>query len=252
MKKIFSSVLAAIATTALFAAPTFATRYEISGDYNTVSTPDAVGGMLAASMAVFGVIAFIGLAITVFAIVCNWKIFEKAGRKGWEAIIPIYNMYVMTQIAGLQSWYIILLIIPFVNFVASVYLIYKFVKSFGQGIGFCIGYIFLPIIFVAIMAFDKKITYINNVPPVPGVAPTPVATTPADPWVTGNASAGPAASPALPPLPDRAAGAPAPPKVLLSASPCRSQRRPDPPPSASPAAAAAEGPPPRPPEPVCP
>ena len=138
MKKIFSSTLAAIATTALFAAPTFATRYTISGDYNTVSTPDAVGGMLAASMAVFGVIALIGLAITVFAIVCNWKIFEKAGRKGWEAIIPIYNMYVMTQIAGLQSWYIILLIIPFVNFVASVYLIYKFVKSFGQGIGFCI------------------------------------------------------------------------------------------------------------------
>jgi hypothetical protein len=186
MKKIFSSALAAIATTALFAAPTFATRYDISGDYNTVSTPDAVGGMLAASMAVFGVIALIGLAITVFAIVCNWKIFEKAGRKGWEAIIPIYNMYVMTQIAGLQSWYIILLIIPFVNFVASVYLIYKFVKSFGQGIGFCIGYIFLPIIFVAIMAFDKKITYINNVPPVPGATPTPVATTPADPWVNGN------------------------------------------------------------------
>lgn len=103
MKKIFSSALAAIATTALFAVPTFATRYDISGDYNTVSTPDAVGGMLAASMAVFGVIALIGLAITVFAIVCNWKIFEKAGRKGWEAIIPIYNMYVMTQIAGLQS-----------------------------------------------------------------------------------------------------------------------------------------------------
>ena len=198
MKKIFSSALAAIATTALFAAPTFATRYDISGDYNTVSTPDAVGGMLAASMAVFGVIALIGLAITVFAIVCNWKIFEKAGRKGWEAIIPIYNMYVMTQIAGLQSWYIILLIIPFVNFVASVYLIYKFVKSFGQGIGFCIGYIFLPVIFVAIMAFDKKITYINNVPPVPGVAPTPVATTPADPWVNGNASAGQAATQAAP------------------------------------------------------
>ena len=205
MKKIFSSALAAIATTALFAAPTFATRYDISGDYNTVSTPDAVGGMLAASMAVFGVIALIGLAITVFAIVCNWKIFEKAGRKGWEAIIPIYNMYVMTQIAGLQSWYIILLIIPFVNFVASVYLIYKFVKSFGQGIGFCIGYIFLPIIFVAIMAFDKKITYINNVPPVPGVAPTPVATTPADPWVNGNASAGQAATQAAPVTPEQAA-----------------------------------------------
>ena len=69
MKKIFSSALAAIATTALFAAPTFATRYTISGDYNTVSAPDAVGEMLAASMAVFGVSALIGLAITVFAIV---------------------------------------------------------------------------------------------------------------------------------------------------------------------------------------
>ena len=48
------------------------------------------------------------------------------------------------------------------------------------------------------MAFDKKITYINNVPPVPGTAPTPVATTPADPWVNGNASAGQAATQAAP------------------------------------------------------
>lgn len=205
MKKIFSSALAAIATTALFAAPTFATRYDISGDYNTVSTSDAAGGILAAFTAVFGVIALVGLAITVFAIICNWKIFEKAGRKGWEAIIPVYNMYVMTQIAGLQSWYIILLILPFVNFVASVYLVYKFVKSFGQGIGFCIGYIFLPIIFVAIMAFDKKITYIDNVPPVPGTAPTPAAATPADSWVNGNASAEQAATQAVPAAPEQAA-----------------------------------------------
>lgn len=205
MKKIFSSTLAAIATTALFAAPTFATRYDISGDYNTVSTSDAAGGILAAFTAVFGVIALVGLAITVFAIICNWKIFEKAGRKGWEAIIPVYNMYVMTQIAGLQSWYIILLIIPFVNFVASVYLIYKFVKSFGQGVGFCIGYIFLPIIFVAIMAFDKKITYIDNIPPVPGAAPTPAAATPADSWVNGNVSAEQAATQAVPAAPEQAA-----------------------------------------------
>ena len=110
MKKIFSSALVAIATTALFAAPTFATRYDISGDYNTVSTPDAVGGMLAASMAVFGVIAFIGLAITVFAIVCNWKILAKAVVEtgvfeGQEAIIKSKTRTNQTDLFSVDKKY---------------------------------------------------------------------------------------------------------------------------------------------------
>ena len=52
------------------------------------------------SSVIAGVFAFLGiwiifaLALTVFLIICNWKIYKKAGREGWEAIVPIYNIIV--------------------------------------------------------------------------------------------------------------------------------------------------------------
>ena len=36
---------------------------------------------------------FLSLAFAVLAIVAMWKIFEKAGKPGWAAIIPFYNIY---------------------------------------------------------------------------------------------------------------------------------------------------------------
>ncbi|MCB6971876.1 MULTISPECIES: DUF5684 domain-containing protein [Butyricimonas] len=43
-------------------------------------------------------VGLIYLLIVVLMLVSMWKIFEKAGRQGWEGIIPIYNIYVMLQI----------------------------------------------------------------------------------------------------------------------------------------------------------
>ena len=36
------------------------------------------------------------LALIVVIIVAMWKVFEKAGQPGWAAIVPFYNMYVLT------------------------------------------------------------------------------------------------------------------------------------------------------------
>jgi hypothetical protein len=40
------------------------------------------------------------LAIIVLTFVGMWKVFVKAGHPGWAAIVPIYNLYILTQIAG--------------------------------------------------------------------------------------------------------------------------------------------------------
>lgn len=37
-------------------------------------------------------LGLIYLLIVVLMLVSMWKIFEKAGRQGWEGIIPIYNV----------------------------------------------------------------------------------------------------------------------------------------------------------------
>ena len=41
------------------------------------------------------VLLFIYFAIVIVVIAGLWKTFEKAGKPGWAAIIPIYNIYVM-------------------------------------------------------------------------------------------------------------------------------------------------------------
>jgi hypothetical protein len=57
------------------------------------------------------------LAICVFYIIVFWKIFTKAGKPGWACIIPVYNVIVMLEIIKRPVWWLILLIIPFVNII---------------------------------------------------------------------------------------------------------------------------------------
>jgi len=54
-----------------------------------------------------GIIIFF-IAIAVIMIASFWKIFEKAGEAGWQAIIPIYNIYVLLKIVGKPGWWLIL------------------------------------------------------------------------------------------------------------------------------------------------
>jgi len=110
-----------------------------------------------ASSGIFGVIGIIYLAIAVFMIVCYWKIFEKAGKPGWAAIIPIYNFIVFLEIVGKPVWWIILILIPIVNIFVLIYLVHLFAKSFGKDIGWTIFLLFLGIIALPILAFgDAK------------------------------------------------------------------------------------------------
>lgn len=43
-----------------------------------------------------------------------WDMFTKAGEKGWKAFIPIYNGYILTQMAGKPGWLIFLVYLPYV------------------------------------------------------------------------------------------------------------------------------------------
>ena len=100
------------------------------------------------------------LILSVFGIVCMWKIFKKAGRNGWEAIIPIYNVVVLFQITGINPLHILWVLLPIVG--SIVFLVFaikamiNLAKSFGKSTGFAVGLIFLPLIFEAILAFDSS------------------------------------------------------------------------------------------------
>ena len=93
------------------------------------------------------------LAFVIFEIAAIWKTFVKAGKPGWAAIVPIYNSIVMLQIAGRPVWWILLYLIPLVNIIIAIIVLIDFAKSFGKGVGFALGLIFLPIIFFPILAW---------------------------------------------------------------------------------------------------
>ncbi len=78
----------------------------------------------------------IWVAVLAVAIIALWKVFEKAGREGWKSIIPIYNTYVMFQIAGRPGWWLLLMFIPFVNIAVSLILAMDMAKAFGKSSAF--------------------------------------------------------------------------------------------------------------------
>ena len=100
-----------------------------------------------------GVGSLIGLIVTVVIIVGWWKIFVKAGKPGWGAIIPLYNLYCEFDITFGKGWLFLLTIIPIVNVVMLVIMYVKLAKAFGKSGGFAVGLIFLPFIFLPMLGF---------------------------------------------------------------------------------------------------
>ena len=128
----------------------------------------------------------LSLALLVFMIICEWRVFEKAGEPGWKCLIPIYNAYIYMKICweGKYFFYMILgmvaavllssvgaasnssalagiggflMIVAYIAiFVIDVIAMIKLAKRFGKGGGFAVGLILLNTIFLAILAFDSS------------------------------------------------------------------------------------------------
>ncbi|HTW96024.1 MAG TPA: DUF5684 domain-containing protein [Tepidisphaeraceae bacterium] len=97
----------------------------------------------------------IELAILIVIIAGIWATFEKAGKPGWAAVIPIYNIIVLLQIAGRPLWWFILFLIPIVNLVIAIIVGIDIAKRFGKGTGFGVGLALLGFIFYPILGFGS-------------------------------------------------------------------------------------------------
>ncbi len=123
------------------------------------------------------------LAFAVFAIVCMWRIFEKAGEAGWKSLIPIYNAYVYYGICWETKYFIytflaviavavisgaglgansnalagiggfLIIIVYLAIAVLGIIAMVKLAKRFGKSGGFAVGLILLSPIFLGILAF---------------------------------------------------------------------------------------------------
>ena len=108
-------------------------------------------GVISASV---WIIYFAFMALMTFS---GWKVFEKAGEPGWAAIVPIYNTITMLKISGKPWWWIFLFFIPLLNLILAIVALASFCGAYGKGVRFVVGMIFLPFIFLPILAFgDAK------------------------------------------------------------------------------------------------
>lgn len=73
---------------------------------------------------------FIGIQIIHFA--GTWKLYVKAGKKAWQALVPVYNAIVLMEIIRRPKWWVVLLFIPVINLMLFPVIWVETLRSFGK------------------------------------------------------------------------------------------------------------------------
>ena len=72
------------------------------------------------------------LLVQVVHFIGTWKLYVSAGRKAWEAAIPVYNAIVLFKIIGRPTWWTILLFLPIINLILFPVVWVETLRSFGK------------------------------------------------------------------------------------------------------------------------
>lgn len=115
-----------------------------------------------------------------FAVIGLYKIFKKANEKGWKALIPIYNIYLIYKIFWKTKYFIQIVIISFILIIPTYFIysqeLYELLmiiltliilyhqiiisircsRSFGKNIFWSLGIIIFPYLFTIILGFNKS------------------------------------------------------------------------------------------------
>lgn len=126
--------------------------YSDYGDYGSYSDEAVYAGMAAFYVIYLLICAVFGI----IGIIAQWKIFTKARKPGWYAIIPFLNLYTLFDIIYGSGWKFLLLLVPGLNSVLVFFMYYRLGKAFNKSGGFIAGLILLCPIFMMILAFDRS------------------------------------------------------------------------------------------------
>lgn len=99
------------------------------------------------------------LAVCILVLIAEWKLFRKAGEHGWAVFIPFYSGYILAKITWGNGWLFLLGLLPFGNIVFLIFTWIKLARVFGKGGGYAVGLIFLPVIFLPMLAFGRSAVY---------------------------------------------------------------------------------------------
>lgn len=163
---------------------------EIAQTGKKVISPRQATANLDPAMAsmVYLICGIVGIVLIILSIVGMWKLFTKAGEKGWKSLIPFYNLYVLCRLVWEVKffWVIVLLyaissisnsiaisnaslagmgfvtaVASITAFVFTVILCNKISKAYGHGKGFTVGLVIFNFLFMLILGFGKS-KYVGN------------------------------------------------------------------------------------------
>ena len=113
-------------------------------------------------MEISGWLIFI-LLVQVIHGIGTWKLYVKAGRKAWEAFIPVYNGIVLMQIINRPKWWILLLFIPVINLFLFPIIWIETLRTFGKKstVDMVLGVVTLGF-YIAYVNYTQETTYHAN------------------------------------------------------------------------------------------
>ena len=113
-------------------------------------------------MEISGWLLFI-LLVQVIHGIGTWKLYVKAGRKAWEAFVPVYNGIVLMQIINRPKYWILLLFIPVINLFLFPIIWIETLRTFGKKstLDMILGVVTLGF-YIAYVNYTQEVTYHSN------------------------------------------------------------------------------------------
>ena len=154
-------------------------------DFNGVEGLNNIGAgsgspYLAGIIVILVMLLIILIPFLCIYIVGRWKMYKKAGRQGWESIVPIYSDWVYVEMAGLNWWWFFFLIASSISlsfkfndgdssFIVSIAGLvgtfvcnYNISKKLGKDTGFAVLMTIFPFIVVPMIGFSNNYTWNDN------------------------------------------------------------------------------------------
>ena len=93
----------------------------------------------------------------------TWKLYVKAGRKSWEAAIPVYNSIVLMKIINRPTWWTFLLFIPVINLIMFPVIWVETLRSFGRKSSLDTFLVIVTFgLYIYYINFTQDVNYISN------------------------------------------------------------------------------------------
>lgn len=77
-------------------------------------------------------IFIINILIVLLPAIGLYGMFKKAGVAPWKALVPFYNLWIMTELAGMKKYWFFLQFIPVAGWFISIAILIEFVKTYGK------------------------------------------------------------------------------------------------------------------------